>query len=101
MTIPDFKNVEDLTAYLANQEKRIQDLEQANAVLIAEVKKRFIHKDDMPEILSDAIPRTGLLNRNFLKRAFTVWGHYFVAQLIIGLVLGAGYFVYFLILIKK
>ena len=38
------------------------------------------------------IPNTALLNGNFLKRAFVVWGHYFVANLIIG----AGFFFCFM-----
>ena len=38
------------------------------------------------------IPRTELLNGSFLKRAFVVWGHYFVANLIIG----AGFFFCFM-----
>lgn len=29
-----------------------------------------------------------LFGNNFLKRVFAIWGHYFVAQLIIGIVLG-------------
>ena len=34
--------------------------------------------------LEGKLPRTSLLDGNFLKRAFTIWGHYFVANLIIG-----------------
>jgi hypothetical protein len=34
------------------------------------------------------LPLTNLLSHNFLIRAFAVWGHYFVAQLIIALVFG-------------
>lgn len=37
------------------------------------------------------LPNTSLLSHNFLARAFAVWGHYFVAQLIITLVIGACY----------
>ena len=44
--------------------------------------------------LEKKIPRTELLNDNFLKRAFVVWGHYFVANLIIG----AGFFFCFMML---
>ena len=32
-----------------------------------------------------ALPKTALLSPNYLARAFAVWGHYFVANLIIGL----------------
>jgi hypothetical protein len=31
------------------------------------------------------VPRTNLLNENFLTRAFTVWGHNFVAGIIIAI----------------
>ena len=31
------------------------------------------------------LPRTSLLNENFLTRAFTVWGHNFVAGIIIAI----------------
>lgn len=43
--------------------------------------------------LEKKIPRTKLFNDNFLKRAFVVWGHYFVANLIIG----AGFFACFMV----
>ena len=33
------------------------------------------------------IPNTSLLDESFLKRAFAVWGHYVVAQLIIFIIL--------------
>jgi hypothetical protein len=32
------------------------------------------------------LPKTGLISSSFFQRAFTVWGHYFVAQFIIGIV---------------
>ena len=31
------------------------------------------------------LPKSTLFNPHFIPRAFAVWGHYFVAQLIIGL----------------
>jgi hypothetical protein len=99
MSLPEFNTREDLNDYLLLQEKRIRALEQANAELIGEVKKRFVHKDELFMILSERIPNTGLFNRNFIKRAFTVWGHYFVAQLLIALISGAFYFVIFILLL--
>jgi len=38
-------------------------------------------------ISTDRVPKTMILDDNFLKRAFAIWGHYFVANLIIGLAL--------------
>ena len=35
------------------------------------------------ELFASRVGSSGLQSPNFLKRAFSVWGHYFVAQLII------------------
>jgi hypothetical protein len=35
--------------------------------------------------LSDRIPDSNIISPNFLKRAFTVWGHYVVAGFIIAI----------------
>jgi|WetSurMetagenome_2_1015567.scaffolds.fasta_scaffold1532795_1 hypothetical protein len=101
MTLPEFKTREDLTDYLTRQEQRIQNLEQANAELITEIKKRFIHKDELPEIISDTIPNTGLFSRSFIKRAFSVWGHFLVAQLILAAIFSVIYFVIFILILSK
>jgi hypothetical protein len=45
------------------------------------------------------IPRTGLLSLNFFTRAFTVWRHYFVAQLIIGLIVAIVYMIMFVFIL--
>jgi hypothetical protein len=97
MTVPNPIKVEDLLSYLANQEKRIQDLEQENEEL-SEKNKKYIHKDEFYKELSNNIPSTGLFSQNFYKRAFSVWGHFFIAQLIIGIILGFVYLIIFEIL---
>jgi len=38
--------------------------------------------------LEARLPQTKLVSPSFLSRAFAVWGHYFVAQLIIGAIAG-------------
>ncbi len=35
--------------------------------------------------IDGGFPKTALLSHSFLKRAFAVWGHYFVAGLIIAI----------------
>jgi len=35
--------------------------------------------------LERKIPPSGIFSRNFLKRSFVIWGHYFVANFIIGM----------------
>jgi hypothetical protein len=101
MSLPKFNSLDDLTVLLAKQDQRIHDLELANAALVAEVKKRFVSKEDLTIKLYDEIPQSGLLSHSFLKRAFSVWGLHFVAQLIISLILGIIYFIIFVILLKK
>jgi hypothetical protein len=56
------------------------------------IKNIIVHHNDIAHFIDDELPDTDLLSRNFLKRAFAVWGHYFIAQLIIGVIFGIGYF---------
>lgn len=39
------------------------------------------------------LPESGLLSKNFWVRAFTAWGHVFVAQLVISAVVGLVFFI--------
>ena len=75
---PQFNNMNELTSYLDTLEKRVKMLEGQNENLVQSVIKA-------EEASARVLPRTGLLSRSFFKRAFTVWGHYFVASLIIAL----------------
>jgi hypothetical protein len=49
--------------------------------------------------LERRVPLTGILAPDFLRRAFTVWGHYFVANLIIGLCVAAVFGFFFVLLL--
>ena len=90
MERPDIKNLNDLNNYLKILEDRIAKLESQDQ----EIKSAI---NDVNQDLQDCIdmevdmPSTNLLSRNFFTRAFAVWGHYFVAQLIIGVLL---FFIY-------
>jgi hypothetical protein len=101
MDTPKITSMDDLIQLLSDQEKRIHDLELANAALIAEVKKRFVSKEELPLVVAGSQPPYGIVSPNFIKRAFSAWGLHFVAQLIISLVLGLIYFVIFVLLLKK
>jgi hypothetical protein len=59
-----------------NNNLYIQTLENRILKLEEDIKNIYISRPSFPD--------TALLDSNFLKRAFTVWGHYFVAQLLIG-----------------
>jgi hypothetical protein len=75
---PQFNNMNELTSYLDAVENRVKTLESQNESLTYTITEL---RGEAKQVL----PKTGLLSSSFFKRAFTVWGHYFVAQLIIGL----------------
>ena len=73
-----FNNMNELTSYLDAMENRIKTLESQNESLRTYVTA-------MGGDAAKLLPKTGLLSGSFIQRAFTVWGHYFVAQLIISI----------------
>ena len=75
---PQFNNMNELTGYLEAMENRVKTLEGQNESLSHALTE--LGGED-----KEALPKTNLLSRKFLARAFTVWGHYFVAQLLISL----------------
>jgi hypothetical protein len=91
---PSFRNMNELTAYLTDLETRLASLESQNKTLrdaLAQVKHRAEAQTFKTE---RGLPDTGLVSDSFLTRAFTVWGHYFVAQLIIGIPLFICYLIF-------
>jgi hypothetical protein len=92
-----FRSQSEMIEYLSALEGRISELEDQNQRQLAVI-------DDLqskPQAVVDdqRLPKTNLLHFNFLKRAFTVWGHWFVAQFILGLVIAIIYLVVLLIFI--
>lgn len=83
---PQFNNMNDLTNYLTTLEDRVRALEGQNESL-----QRYV--TDLGGDAQKMLPRTSLLSPSFIQRAFAVWGHYFVAQLIIGIPIACIYFV--------
>ena len=78
---PQFNNMNELTSYLEAMNNRVKTLENQNVQLRNSISQLG---EEAPKML----PETGLLSRHFMKRAFTVWGHNFVIQLLISLVVG-------------
>jgi hypothetical protein len=79
------QSMNDLTVYLGDLEKRIKGLEEENHQLRAALSNREgIDEDKVEKIILDYLPDTDLLHPSFFRRAFTVWGHMFVTNLIIG-----------------
>ena len=116
MPVPQFTNMADLSSYLSTLESRINTLETEKQQLENQLKQKLKSIDstlarDQQEIqqavrqardtgseafnVLRSLPQSGLLSRSFITRAFSVWGHLFVAQLIISL----GFFVLYLIFV--
>jgi hypothetical protein len=80
-----FKDINELTIYLGAMEERIKCLEEENRKFReTQLSLDDFNPDEVADYLEDFLPETNLLHPNFLKRAFAVWGHFFVANLIIG-----------------
>jgi uncharacterized membrane protein len=101
MTPPpvEFQSLNDLTRYLGNLEDRIAMLEQENEELHELVSKTNIENKAVVDYVREVVPHTSLLSKNFISRAFTVWGHYFAAQLVISLVVFALYFIFVVLIL--
>jgi hypothetical protein len=101
MTPIQINNLNELTSTLDWQEKRITSLEAEITEMKNAINDVASETKDNTHIIDDELPFTGLLSKNFLSRAFTVWGHFFVAQLIISFFVGIAYLIIFLVLLKS
>lgn len=82
-----FNNLNDLVSYLGKLENRITMLENENRELREQVEGMAGENQSLVTFIRETIPKTSLFSKSFMARAFTVWGHYFVAQLLISVVL--------------
>jgi hypothetical protein len=87
-----FRSQSEMVEYLAALEHRLTEMEEQNQQQLRVIET--LQSRPQPST-GPRLPRTNLLNPSFLKRSFAVWGHYFVAQLLIGLVIAAIYLVIF------
>ncbi len=101
MPAQNFKNMDELLGYLNDQEKRIQELENSNALLSRDIGNSYVSKAELQTDVKSVLPQTGLLSRSLFARAFTVWGHFILAQLIIAAVLGVGYLLIFVLILGR
>jgi hypothetical protein len=89
-----FNNMNELTGYLDAMENRVKALESQNESL-----KNYVTA--MGGNAAKMLPKTGLISPSFIQRAFTVWGHYFVAQLIISVPIVCIYFILILTVLRQ
>lgn len=79
-----FKNMNELVDYLGVLEQRVNVLEEENNRLRALPQpKATVDGNMISRYVSQILPQTNLFSPSFMKRAFAVWGHFFVANLII------------------
>jgi hypothetical protein len=83
-----FKSMDELTTYLSTLEKRVNSLENENRSLKDVINDMSHESAELSQKSNFDLPNTNLLSSNFITRAFAVWGHYFVAQLIISVIVG-------------
>ena len=101
MPIEKFTSQQELIDSLNALENRMVHTEGENKLLREAVRHLQQRDLSMKALNPPQLPRLALLSPKFITRAFAVWGHYFVAQLIIGSVLFALYLVIIMILIAS
>ncbi len=90
--IQQFKSMNELVEYLGAVEARLKALEQENVKLRAAAPAGGgLDENAIVRSVARALPQTSLISANFFKRAFTVWGHFMVANFIIGIIGGLIY----------
>ena len=82
-----FQSMNDLVDYLNQLERRVNDLEVENTDLRAKLTSIDNRSLDVIAFVKDHWPKTGMVSASFWVRAITVYGHYFVIQLIISILL--------------
>jgi hypothetical protein len=87
-----FKSMNDLVEYLGVLEQRVGTLESQNTELRAgNASQASLDGNEITRYVSRVLPQTNLISPNFFARAFAVWGHFIIANLIIGLSIGICY----------
>lgn len=94
-----FKSMTELVEYLGNLEGRVRALETENANLRAiEPKHENLDGNAIAKSVLRALPQTNILSYGFFQRAFAIWGHFFVANLIISIIVGIAYTCFVMVL---
>ena len=84
--LQQFKSMNELVEYLGKLEGRVQSLEEENQRLRAApvpASTNNVDERTIAKMVASFLPLTNIVHPSFLKRAFAVWGHFFVANFII------------------
>lgn len=99
-TSPNFRNLNELTDYLASLEDRLAAIESENRNLKDELA--MVGHSSPPKTFKterDRLPNTNLLSDSFISRAFAIWGHYAVAQIIISIPMFLCYIIFIFVVL--
>ena len=96
--LPPMRNVKDLVTVLGQMHKKITALEAENAALKEELGKTAT-KRDVVQMISKVetlnLPKHGLFSDSFIVRSVSIYGHWFVANLVVSIVFGFLWFLLF------
>ena len=82
-------NMNELVEYLQEVEGRLKSVEEENQRLRAlpAPASQPPDKETIAKMVAFFIPQTNIIHPSFWRRALAVWGHYFVVQLPISILL--------------
>jgi hypothetical protein len=96
--LPPMRNVKDLVTVLGQMHKKIIALEAENTALKS-VMEKTATKRDVVQMISKVetlnLPKHGLFSDSFIVRSVSIYGHWFVANLVISIVFGFLWFLLF------
>ena len=84
--LTQFKSMNELVEYLGRLEERVKYLEEENQKLrAAPASTGMVDERTIAKYVASFLPLTNIVHPRFLYRAFAIWGHFFVANLIISI----------------
>ena len=100
-TSPQFQNMNDHVNYLDPVESRVKGLKGQVEALKMKNETLDNYIKNLSDDASKMLPKTGLISSGFIERAFTVWSHYFVAQLIISVPIVYIYLIIVIVMVQQ
>jgi hypothetical protein len=88
------EDLDELVDHVSKLEWRVKELEGENGKLRSWVLDNSRQeRRELARYVDQAVPQTNIISPNFFKRAFAVWGHFVITNVIIGVTIAIVYFV--------
>jgi len=97
-SLPPMRNVKDLVTVLGQMHIKMSTLEAENVALKAELEKTATKRDVVQMIAKVEtlnLPKSGLFSDSFIVRAVSIYGHWFVVNLVMSIIFGFLWFLLF------